>query len=736
MNQRQQSTQISSPSMSVKCTSRTSNNFMQQYKLGFKERIWYRMNDLLSRHTYIMMFLIAILGVHVVLWFCITVIENSFFAEDRFFMTNDSMSLFGCGAQYFPSVLALFIYCGFFCIECLCALLLLVRTDSDTWYIKKEALCLIPIQVLLGSLFLVTEFVEIFRILDHIVPSGTIMTTYTGIEIFVTIFLPICYAIYQDEKPKSEVYDTEMEMILNNKQAFESFLDHCRRSFCAEGLLFYKDLEKYKQCSSSTQRRDMALHIVQCYLVQGAPQELNIGNIETLREEILFVIHTNNHTVNKLPDHLFDRVKSVALTLKSKPQLILEAIQHNDLSSIDNPNLLKDREFIQKCVQLSGPSIRHFINQALDRETVLAAVKQDGHALAYFRQTDFHNDREVVSQAVQQNGRALEYASVKLRADKEIVLQAVRQDPSAIQYACHELQLDSDVFLASICPNVAHKYSNTNWNNNATWLFETLKHDREFSMDAVSRNGFSLEHASIDLKRKKEIVLAAVRNQPHALKYAVDDLKNDREVVLEAAQRDGTSLQYASTRLRSDKELILLTNILAFEYASNTLKNDKDFVLKILRKFGGAALQYVGYSLRSDKDVVLQAVSMADRHYRTLEHASKSLLKDRDVVLAAVKACGLALLCVSELWGHDKEIVLEAVKHDKLAFNYATKELKAEKDVVWAAMGSGLKGVQVLDKQEAVEIVRRYGRALDYLPDVYQNDHDVRSGHSWRICYG
>ncbi|KAG2370903.1 hypothetical protein C9374_013738 [Naegleria lovaniensis] len=411
--------------------------------------------------------------------------------------------------------------------------------------------------------------------------------------------------------------------------------------------------------------------------------------------------------------------------LKSKPQLILEAIQHNDLSSIDNPNLLKDREFIQKCVQLSGPSIRHFINQALDREIVLAAVKQDGHALAYFRQTDFHNDREVVSQAVQQNGRALEYASVKLRADKEIVLQAVRQDPSAIQYACHELQLDSDVFLASICPNVAHKYSNTNWNNNATWLFETLKHDPEFIMDAVSRNGFSLEHASIDLKGKKEIVLAAVRNQPHALKYAVDDLKNDREVVLEAAQRDGTSLQYASTRLRSDKELILLTNILAFEYASNTLKNDKDFVLKILRKFGGAALQYVGYSLRSDKDVVLQAVSMADRHYRTLEHASKSLLKDRDVVLAAVKACGLALLCVSELWGHDKEIVLEAVKHDKLAFNYATKELKADKDVVWAAMGSGLKGVQVLDKQEAVEIVRRYGRALDYLPDVYQNDHDV-----------
>ncbi|KAF0974606.1 hypothetical protein FDP41_006638 [Naegleria fowleri] len=183
-----------------------------------------------------------------------------------------------------------------------------------TWFIKTEALYLIPIQAFLIVIFLVTEFVDIFIILDRVVPDGMILTSYSGIEVFVTIFLPICYSIFQDEKPKAIIYDTELEMILSNKESFEIFLDHCRRSFCAEGVLFYKDLEKYKHCQSNTRRRDMALHIVQCYLIQGSPQELNIGNIESLREEILFVIHTNNYAVQMLPDKLFDGVKSVTLS--------------------------------------------------------------------------------------------------------------------------------------------------------------------------------------------------------------------------------------------------------------------------------------------------------------------------------------------------------------------------------------------------------------------------------------
>mmetsp|Transcript_37352 Transcript_37352/g.83595 ORF Transcript_37352/g.83595 Transcript_37352/m.83595 type:complete len:83 (-) Transcript_37352:92-340(-) len=53
-----------------------------------------------------------------------------------------------------------------------------------------------------------------------------------------------------------------------------------------------------------------------------------------------------------------------------------------------------------------------------DREVFLAAVKQDGGALA-FASAVLREDREVVLAAVQQNWRAIEFSSVALRRDPE-----------------------------------------------------------------------------------------------------------------------------------------------------------------------------------------------------------------------------------------------------------------------------------------------------------------------------
>jgi hypothetical protein len=53
-----------------------------------------------------------------------------------------------------------------------------------------------------------------------------------------------------------------------------------------------------------------------------------------------------------------------------------------------------------------------------DREFVLAAVAQNGHALKYVS-VDLRADREVVVTAVAQNGIAVGYVSAKLQADPE-----------------------------------------------------------------------------------------------------------------------------------------------------------------------------------------------------------------------------------------------------------------------------------------------------------------------------
>ena len=186
-----------------------------------------------------------------------------------------------------------------------------------------------------------------------------------------------------------------------------------------------------------------------------------------------------------------------------------------------------------------------------DKEIVLAAVQQDGHALQSASPT-LKNDKEIVMAAVQQNGEALQYASPTLKNDKEMVLAAVKQDGVAFQYASPELQ-----------------------------------NDKKFVLAAVQQGGDALQSASPELKNDKEIVLAAVQEHGQALHYASPTLKNDKKIVMAAVQQNGYALKYASPTLKNDKEMVLAAVKHAGEalqYASPELKNDKDIVLAAIQR--------------------------------------------------------------------------------------------------------------------------------------------------------
>ena len=83
-----------------------------------------------------------------------------------------------------------------------------------------------------------------------------------------------------------------------------------------------------------------------------------------------------------------------------------------------------------------------------EREMVLAAVKQNGHALRN-APAELKGEREIVLAAVKQNGNALQYASAELKGDREIVLAALEQNGGALQYASAELKGDREIVLAA-----------------------------------------------------------------------------------------------------------------------------------------------------------------------------------------------------------------------------------------------------------------------------------------------
>jgi hypothetical protein len=86
-------------------------------------------------------------------------------------------------------------------------------------------------------------------------------------------------------------------------------------------------------------------------------------------------------------------------------------------------------------------------------------------------------------------------------------------------------------------------------------------------------------------------------------------------------------------------------------------------------------------------------------------------------ILEAVKQNGRALQFASVELKNDKEVVLEAVKNDGHAFEYASDELKNDKDVVLKAVknyGYALSSASVElknDKEVVLEAVKQYGYA-------------------------
>jgi len=77
-------------------------------------------------------------------------------------------------------------------------------------------------------------------------------------------------------------------------------------------------------------------------------------------------------------------------------------------------------------------------------------------------------------------------------------------------------------------------------------LSEELRADKDITLSAVQKSGWSLEYSSEALRDDKEVVMYAVSRQGEALIHASDRLKADKEVVKTAVNRNGHALEHAS----------------------------------------------------------------------------------------------------------------------------------------------------------------------------------------------
>ena len=397
-----------------------------------------------------------------------------------------------------------------------------------------------------------------------------------------------------------------------------------------------------------------------------------------------------------------------------------------------------------------------------NKEEVLEAVKEDGHALKQASE-DLRADREVVLAAVRRNGMELEHASEKLRDDKEVVMKALNNDTWAFQFASEEIRNDKEVV------EEAFYGWNTNEASGLAFASDELKDNKDFIIDLFSSLDSDLlcpkdlSYISEALRDDKELVLLAMKNG-YCLEFASERLRGDKEVVLAAikgfdnilamqwwASTDRFvfdnyfPLRFASEELRANREVMLAVftysdyfndvNIDIFKFVGKELKKDPEFMKEaeqylpmtnqpetinekdlIVRKDGliykkharvpftgigeylindGYNGQLMGYNFKDGK-----REDLVEGFHETNKGNVYEALKFLNSLYVYAPFCefhGLPLLPVDMYNPHpledcptkltsNKEFMLEASERVYTALDYASDELKQDKELILAAL--------------------------------------------------
>ena len=243
----------------------------------------------------------------------------------------------------------------------------------------------------------------------------------------------------------------------------------------------------------------------------------------------------------------------------------------------------------------------------------LERVREDGLALRNMR--ELNDNHEIVMAAVRQNGNAIAYASDNLKRTREIILAALKTD-DVFKLLPPDIRANREYLLRAVATHSPQFYQNLQP--------AALRNDDEVVMAYIS----GIENATSSKKKFRDVppqfrsnprfVLAAANRLSDSLSDVTDPtllvnrnfainciqanwgtlryfpaFQDDTEVVSQAIAIDGIALRDASPRLKQDREFVIRAirqNSQALYYADNVLKNDEAIVRLAMEEYPYAIL--------------------------------------------------------------------------------------------------------------------------------------------------
>lgn len=292
-------------------------------------------------------------------------------------------------------------------------------------------------------------------------------------------------------------------------------------------------------------------------------------------------------------------------------------------------------------------------------------------------------------------------------------------------------------------------------NNSIVHMDEWL--DKKLIIDAIKKHGISLEYASEEFRNKKEVVLAIVMKDGSSLSYASENLKNDKDIVLAAVENFWPALKFASKELQLDKDVQNCVTQYLEEIVSELnyrehldgkmddgfFDNYEQEYNKLSREINKLLRSKNCTHLKDDQDFMIKILTVLYRcnsEFSIVFHlASEKLLQSKEFLLDLLNEPGVFYYeGINEEWNKfpssfwlDGACVLAILNHSVDSFNYASEELKSNRDFVLEAVnikGSALKYVSKelkSDKEIVISAIKNNSSAFQFASPLLQGDKEI-----------
>jgi len=238
----------------------------------------------------------------------------------------------------------------------------------------------------------------------------------------------------------------------------------------------------------------------------------------------------------------------------------------------------------------------------------------------------------------------------------------------------------------------------------------------------INKNAYSFHIFYSHFADDYEIALTAIKKDPSMLKYTSKRLRNTKQFVLEAVICDGNLLEFVSDELKNDIDVVTAT---VFFVLQKTRAHLKQTIW---------AIYFIGESIKNNKQI---AMLLLELDPASISYMSEDILKDPEINAAIQKRDPP----LTDTLITDKEALLEHIAINPLNYRYGSPELRADKEVLFAALKTWVMPVPgsynyknhlfkhipdslLYDKNIAITALKCDGDGLSYFQH-FNNDPEV-----------